>query len=62
MPFGATFTRFRMVAIATSSRLILVDRILPRFTRQAGSGARDPSNFTELRNKVFRERGYHEAR
>jgi hypothetical protein len=25
MPFGATFTRFRMVAIATSSRLILVD-------------------------------------
>jgi hypothetical protein len=51
-----------MVAIATSSRLILVDRILPRFTRQTESGARDPSNFTELRNKVFRERGYHEAR
>jgi flagellar basal-body rod protein FlgC len=59
MPFGATFTRFRMVAIATSSRQILVDRILPRFSRQARAARADTSNFTELRNKVFRDRGYH---
>jgi hypothetical protein len=62
MPFGATFTRFRMVAIATSSRLILVDRFLPRFTRQARAVRADRLNFTELRNKMFRDRGYHEGR